>query len=416
MALILPFKAFRPVHDKVFHVVCRSADGFTSSTIKKIIESNPYSFLNIIFPDFSEKNKSKAGTPERMRKIRHAFEQSKEKKLFISDEEPAYYIYRQIKKNIEYTGIVGVIHADEYRNGHVKIHEHTLTEREEKLMQYLDLVEWNAEPVLFFYKSNTELQQLVYDITDKQFPLYDFSGTDEIRHIVWKTEKKSMVQKIRSAFEKVENVYIADGHHRSSSSVLLADKRLGEGVDNHHPSQYYMGIFFDSKELKVYEFNRLLDNRFMITPDVMLQKAEADFNITKIEKPTGPPSEKTEFFVFTKGQWYSLKLKNTADALLKMPSAGIWNEYFLKRIYGVDDPKNEKKIHYLPGTLGIEVVEKEVLNGNYGVGCILSPSTTKEIRDIADRGDVMPPKSTWIEPKLLNGLLIYDFSRHHDPL
>jgi uncharacterized protein (DUF1015 family) len=416
MSKIFPFKAFRPVHDKVFHVVCRSADGFTSSTIKKIIESNPYSFLNIIFPDFTHKNKSKAGSPERMMKIRSAFEQSKIKKLFISDNEPAYYIYRQIKKNTQFTGMVGVIHADEYRSGRVKIHEHTLTEREEKLMEYLDIVEWNAEPVLFFYSATSALQQLIYEITDKQIPLYDFSGTDEIRHILWKTEKKSLNQKIYAELENIQNVYIADGHHRSSSSVLLADKRLKSGVDRQHPSQYFMGIFFDSKELKVYEFNRLLDNQFHIPPDIMLNRAKENFDIFKIKKPARAPFEKNEFYIYCLNEWYSFKLKSDIQYWKNMPSAGIWNEWFLKSIYGVSDPKNEKKIHYLPGTLGIDAVQNEVQSGKYSVGCVLSPSSTEEIKEIADRGEVLPPKSTWIEPKLLNGLLIYDFSKNHEPL
>jgi len=411
MSDIRPFHAYRPVADKVFHVVTRSADGFSAAHVRKLIFSNPYSFLNVIFPDINSKNKTRPGSPERMKKIRAAFTEFVSRKIFIKDEKPSYYIYRQIQPLYTFTGIVGIIHSSEYQKGKIKVHEHTLLEREQKLMQYLDHVGWNAEPVLFFHDTRFSLQEIIYNFTLQNIPVYDFSTTDGNRHILWKVDHPEMVSRIYHEMKELPAVYIADGHHRTSSSVLLANKRREQGEDEFAPSQFFMGIFFDKSELKVFEFNRLISNDCIPETDVFFEKISHNFNVKSISSPSMPPDNKKEFYVYIRNKWFSISLKENVSYDKNSTAAGLFNTFILMPVFGIEDARTDKRVQYIPGIYGTNGIMEAVDGDKFRYGFVLSPSSTQEIMQVADRGEVMPPKSTWIEPKLLNGLLIYDFNR-----
>jgi uncharacterized protein (DUF1015 family) len=224
MANVVPFKGIRPAKDKVHLVASRSVDGYNLTELHAKLASNPYSFLHVISPDFSDGKKSKPGSIERLQKAKAKYLKFVDEQVFISDNEPGYYIYQQLKDEYIFTGIIGCSSIDDYFNGIIKIHEQTLTDREEKLMHYLEVCDFNAEPVLFSYPND----KIIDEITEKSMqsvPEYDFTTTDRVRHKLWLVNDKAIVRQIQERFSKIPAIYIADGHHRSASSGLLGKSR-----------------------------------------------------------------------------------------------------------------------------------------------------------------------------------------------
>jgi len=224
MASVLPFKAIRPAKDKVHLVASRSIDGYNRAELNDKLATNPFTFLHVINPDFVDGKKTKPGSKERLTKIKNRFKYFIEEKILKRDKKPAYYIYKQIKNNNEYIGIIACTSIDDYMNGVIKIHEQTITQREEKLKGYLEICEFNAEPVLFCYPNNLTIDQIISEVAHTN-PNYDFTTTDKINHTLWVINDTKTVEIINRQFDTIPSIYIADGHHRSASSALLGNIR-----------------------------------------------------------------------------------------------------------------------------------------------------------------------------------------------
>lgn len=224
MAIVKPFKAILPTKDKVHLVASRSVDSYNSFELRYKIQTNPFSFLRIIKPEFNENRKSKPNSPELLKKIKLKFSEFLEAGIFETDQESAFYIYVQIKDNHSYTGIIGLSSIDDYLNGEIKIHEQTITDREEKLMHYLEVCDFNAEPVLICHPENSKINEAIVQIKKTQAH-FDFTTTDKVRHQLWQVHDKSLIHKIETGFQELGALYIADGHHRSASSTLLGKYR-----------------------------------------------------------------------------------------------------------------------------------------------------------------------------------------------
>ncbi len=411
MAKVIPFKAIRPQTDKVHLVASRSVDGYNTSEIKDKLAANPYSFLHVINPDFEDGIKTKPGSKERLFKVKARFKQFVNEQIFLIEESPSYYLYRQIKNGDEFIGIIACTSIDDYMNGVIKIHEQTLTSREEKLKEYLDICGFNAEPVLFCYPNDITIDQ-ISDNVAMQRPDYDFTTTDRVRHSVWVISSQENVNLIAERFSKIPNIYIADGHHRSASSTLLGKSRR-DSVNTFTGDEafnYYLGVFFSESQLKIYDYNRVVKDLNGLSVNELIDQLSSNFIISGINDLDFKPTEKHEFSMYVDGKWYSLKIKNAhfnSQDPIDSLDAAILTNYILSPIFDIHDLKTDKRIAFIPGIKGSKELKKQVDEGKALVAFGLYPVTMEHLKWIADTNNIMPPKSTWVEPKMRSGLIVY---------
>lgn len=413
MAQIIPFKAIRPVPDKVHLVASRSVDGYNSTELKEKLAGNPFTFLHVINPDFEDGIKTRPGSKERLQKVKNRFKSFVKDDVFFQDSLPTYYVYRQIKEGNVYTGIIACTSIDDYFNGVIKIHEQTLTQREEKLKEYLEVCEFNAEPVLFCYPNDVEIDRITNEVISNRAD-YDFTTTDKVRHTLWIVNDPKRVDLLQSRFSNIPSIYIADGHHRSASSALLG-KSKRDALKNYSGKEafnFYLGVFFPETQLKIFDYNRVVKDLNSLSPEQFIQKLEKSFKVTKLNVADYKPSTKHEISMYLNNTWYSLKVNegiyNPKDPVGSLDAA-ILTEQLLSPILDIHDLKTDKRIGFIPGIKGSKELKKVVDEGKFAVAFGLYPVTMDHLKWIADTNNIMPPKSTWVEPKMRSGLVVYSF-------
>jgi uncharacterized protein (DUF1015 family) len=411
MAKVIPFKAIRPENDKVHLVASRSVDGYNSAELREKLTGNPYSFLHVINPDFEDGIKTKPGSKERLSKVKNHFKKFVHEKIFLRDESPCYYLYRQIKEGNEFVGIIACTSIDDYINGVIKIHEQTLTTREEKLKDYLEVCEFNAEPVLFCYPNDEAIDTISLEISKTRAD-YDFTTTDKVRHTVWVIDSRKTVKQIAERFATIPNIYIADGHHRSASATLLGKLRRSsrKSYTGEEAFNYYLGVFFPETHLKIYDYNRVVKDLNNLSVNELINNLKTNFTITEIKEVDYKPTQKHEISMYVDNKWYSLKAKDTiynAKDPIDSLDAAILTKYILSPILNIHDLKTDKRIGFIPGVRGSKELKKQVDEGKAAIAFGLYPVTMQHLKWIADTNNIMPPKSTWVEPKMRSGLVIY---------
>lgn len=415
MAVVKPFKAIIPAKDKVHLVASRSVDSYNSLELKFKIQSNPYSFLKIIKPEFSEVRKSKPNSPELLKKIKNKFSEFLADQVFESDNAEAFYIYEQLKEQHSYTGIIGLSAIDDYINGHIKIHEQTITDREEKLMHYLEVCDFNAEPVLAFHPENQKINEAIVE-AKKLSPHFDFTTTDRIRHKLWQVHDVSLINQIEKGFEELGPIYIADGHHRSASSALLGKYRRIQNPDytGNEPYNYFLCAYFSESQLHIYDFNRVVSDLNNLYEIDFLNKIKEKFDIEEKGETIYKPDKLHNMSMYLGGKWYSLTLKaqyiNNADPVGVLDTA-LLSEHILSPVLGIHDLKTDKRVVFVNGTKGMEELKNHVDGGKMKVAFGLFPVVMEQLKNIANNHCIMPPKSTYIEPKLRSGMLVYSLSK-----
>jgi uncharacterized protein (DUF1015 family) len=414
MATIIPFKGIRPAKDKVHLVASRSVDGYNKTELHDKLHGNPYTFLHVISPDYKDGKTSKPGSPERLKKAKKQYLDFLKEEVFVNDETPSYYIYQQFKDGNVYTGIIGCSSIDDYFDGVIKIHEQTLTEREQKLMEYLEVCDFNAEPVLFSYPNDEVIDKITADTLITE-PTYDFTTTDRVRHKLWVVCKAETVKTIQGRFEKIPAIYIADGHHRSASSALLGTSRRKKnpGYTGKEPYNYYLGVFFPETQLKIYDFNRVVKDLNGMNSDAFLKKLADKFTLKLKGEEEYKPSKKHNFSMYLDGNWYSLDAKKEIihnDEPVGSLDATILTDHILSPILNIHDLKTDKRIGFVSGIKGMKELKNQVDKWNFTVAFGLYPVEMEQLKHIADTNSIMPPKTTWVEPKMRSGLVIYSLS------
>lgn len=403
MAVIKPFKAIRPTRDKAHLVATRPLASYKPNVLKAKMESNPYTFIHIIHPDFSEGIKTKPNSEKRFQLVRKRFEEFCENEILIQDQQESLYLYRQSHDGYEFLGIIGGASIEEYNKGLIKKHEATLTSREEMFTNYLDLVGFNAEPVLLSYPKNVKLEQLYMRIIQER-PEYEFSTTDKVKHELWILTQQEVLE-VQEYFKAIEATYIADGHHRSASSARLSNI-VEDKFDN---KNYFLAFFIDESHMRILEFNRLV-KKVQLPTGEFLEKIKSSFEIEKL-KESQLPARQHEMVMNLRGEWYLLKCKpGVADDTCPVASLDteILTRFILDPVLGIKDLKTDKNIEFVSGNLGIKAIEKAILKKEAELGFVLHPLTVEQIRKVADNEMIMPPKSTWVEPKLRSGMTIYN--------
>jgi len=412
VANIIPFKGIRPAKDKVQLVASRSVDGYPLKDLQDKLKSNPYTFLHIINPDFDDGQPTRPGSKERLQKIKQKYEDFKKSGILLQDKKTCYYIYQQYKEGTTFTGIIGCSSINDYFKGVIKIHEQTLTEREEKLKKYLEICDFNAEPVLFSYPNDEVIDHLTAAITDTT-PTNDFTTTDRISHKLWAVQDEKTILTLQERFRQIPAVYIADGHHRSASSALLGRslREKNKTPTGTEPYNYYLGIFFPETQLKIYDFNRIIKDLNNLTIQQFLEKLSEKFEWTDKGSEIYKPVKVHNFSMYLKDKWYTLTPKagvvNDKEPVGSL-DASILTKHILSPILGINDLKTDKRIAFVPGVKGMQELKEQVDKGNASIAFALYPVSMQQLKHIADTNNIMPPKTTWIEPKMRSGLVIYD--------
>jgi uncharacterized protein (DUF1015 family) len=411
MANIIPFKGIRPATDKSQLVPSHAIDNYSTDALQNELANNPFSFLHVIQPDFNDEQKTKAGSDERLKKIKKKFKTFLKEKILIQDTLPCYYIYRQHKKDSVYTGIIGCSSIDDYFDGTIKIHEQTITERKEKLKHYLDICEFNAEPVLFSYPNDKTIDDIILKSTQTQ-PDNDVTTKDNVRHQLWIVKDENTIEQLSECFSNIKHIYIADGHHRSASSALLGKERRKQkpNYTGNEPFNFYLGIFFSEDQLKIYDYNRVVKDLNHLSAKELIKKIADTFIVSEKGTEIYQPTHKGNFSMYLEGKWYSLDAKKTIlhpDTPYEDLDARVLSEHILSPILHIIDERKNKRIHFISGNKGYEELQNLVDNHHNKIAFGLYPVAMEQLKYIADNNKIMPPKTTWIEPKLRSGLVVY---------
>ncbi len=412
MAKITPFKAVRPTRDKVSLLAARSYDSYTALQVESRLRDNPFSFLHIVNPGY--KYQKEISGEERYSLVKNRYQEFKEDEIFMQDEKTSFYIYRIVNRDgLEFNGIVAAASVQDYENDVIKIHEDTLEFREILFKEYLKTVGFNAEAVLLTYPDNPELETIINSVMENR-PEYEFTTTYRDTHYVWNVDDEALLKKIQEIYTEMPVLYIADGHHRSASSYLLA-KELKEENPNHTGKEaynYFMSYLIPESDLKIHEFNRLVKDLNGMEKEAFLIKLDEYFRIENRGMDYYKPSKLHHFSMYLDGEFYSLYLRKTKYEInnaLDALDTHILYVTILKPLLGIEDLRNDQRIEYAHGKKDLAYVKTAVDSGKFAVGFGLIPVTTDEIKQIADQGLKMPPKSTYIEPKLRSGVTVYEF-------
>jgi len=405
MAKIIPFKAVRPIADKVALVTCRTYDDYSPAELAAWLNFNPYSFLHVINPAYA--NLQKISTDKRFKGVAHKYQDFKQENILITEEHPVFYLYEIQTKAQTFTGIIAGTSVRDYQENVIKKHEDTLQYRVELFKDYLHQTNFNTEPVLITYPDSVEINTFI-GLRKKTKPIYEFSTTNKEKHTLWKIDTQSEMDWLQEHFEKIPNLYIADGHHRSASAELLYEEDKHLGKEN---LQYFMSFLIAESNIKIYEFNRIIRDLNGMSKEEFINKLSENFSIESKDQELWKPHNKNEFGMYLDGSFYALHYKNENHKqknILDNLDAQILYDKVLHPLLGIGDLRNDERIDYVPGKQSISIIKDLIDGGEFEVGFMLYPIDIKEIKTIADENLIMPPKSTYIEPKFRSGLVVYE--------
>jgi len=404
MSKIIPFKAVRPTADKVGLVTCRNYDDYSSAELAAWLSFNPYSFLHVIHPAYV--HSQKITLDKRFKGVAHKYQDFKNDGVFIEEENPVLFLYEIQTKTNSFTGIVAGTSIDDYKNNIIKKHEDTLQYRVELFKDYLHQTGFNTEPVLITYPENDSLNNWISD-KKKEQPIYHFSTSNKEKHTLWKINSNEEISWLQYQFEQIPELYIADGHHRSASAELLFDEKNNPSDEK---LNYFMSFLIAESNVKIYEFNRIIRDLNGHEVTDFLSQLEEHFIIKNKEQELWKPQSKFEFGMYLDGNFYALfyKLENNNPTILENLDAQILYDKVLQPLLGIEDLRNDERIEYIPGKQSILTIKELIDEGEFEVGFMLYPSDIAEIKALADNNLIMPPKSTYIEPKFRSGLIVYE--------
>lgn len=409
MAEIIPFRAVRPERSKAALTATRSYISYTDEEREEKLKNNPYSFMRIIHPPGSENLSGE----EKFKKVREAFLNYLDQGDLIKEEQPAFYIYEQTYDHHTFKGIIGGISVNDYNNGKIKKHEHTLTQRENMFKEYLQTTKLNAEPVLLTYSRQKSIDDCIakYEKTRAE---YEFTTTDHHTHKLWIVKDQSDINLLQNAFKNLDAVYIADGHHRCASSALLGnEKRTGAkvGSDQKLPTDYFSAYLISDHNLEIKPFYRVVKFKNGLSPEAFLKGIEKSFDVIKKGDSPVEPQETHKTGLYINGTWYEIMpKKGTFDenSPVEILDCHILSTRVFRDVLGIEDEKTDENIQFMPAVNGVNTLISCVNNSGFDAGFVPPPVGVEQLKNVADNNLIMPPKSTWVEPKLRSGLVIYD--------
>ena len=411
MAIIKPFCAVRPTRDKVALVTTRSYDIYSEKEVNSTLNINPFSFLHILRPGFKY-NKRVTGE-KRFKMVYNRYIEFKENNIFITENKPKFYLHQKTYENKIYWGIIALASLADYERNIIKKHEKTLKNREELFGNYLNITGFNAEPVLITYPDNDVVESIYNKLKVKRAE-YEFTTNKNRTHHLWIIEDKSDILAIAKEFSEMESLYIADGHHRTASSLFLAKKINSEqntSIDKNISHNFFMSYLIPESNLEISSFSRFIKSLNSLTKTEFLLELDAKFRIKNLGKKFYRPTKKHHFSMYLDGEFYKLYLRKTDYEIynsLEDLDSQILYKTILEPILGINDLTNDHEINYLPEILNPLQIKSEVDSGVYAVAFGLFPISITQLKQVANENLTMPPKSTFIEPKLRTGLTVYE--------
>ena len=409
---VRPFKAIRPSKEKANQVAALPYDVMNTDEARIMVQDNPYSFLHV---DKAEVDLPKDVDPYDDKvylKAKANMEAFLEKGVLIQDEKPAFYIYRLIMGQVTQTGIDGAASIDDYLEDRIKKHEFTRAAKEKDRIRHVDTTNANTGPIFLTYPENEELSALVAEWTKKEAE-YDFTSEDDVQHTIWVVDDRGAIASIEKGFKNISSLYIADGHHRAASAVKVGRMRreANPGYTGDEEFNYFLSVMFPANQLEILDYNRIIKDLNGHTEEELIELLKEKFEVEKYEG-AGPyhPESKHSFGLYLSGKWYKLRAKPEilkGQDVLKMLPVSVLSDHVLDPIFGIKDQRTSERIDFVGGIRGLEELEKRVDEG-FAAAIALYPTDIEDLMEIADSGRVMPPKSTWFEPKLRSGLFIHE--------
>lgn len=409
MAEIKAFKAIRPKNELANKVAALPYDVMNYEEAKHMAEGNPYSFLHIDRAEIDLEEGINPYDNKVYEKARDTLDKFINEGIFISENKPDLYIYRQIMNGRAQTGIVACTAVDDYINEVIKKHEYTREDKERDRINHVDYCNANTGPIFLTYRNSEEISNIVENQTSKM-PVYNFTTDDGITHTVWVIDDEAVINKIISLFKNIEALYIADGHHRAAAAIKVGTKRREKAkkYDKSEEFNYFLSVLYPDKELKIFDYNRVVKDLNGLSKEEFLKAAAQKFYIEKAAAPV-KPEERHTFGMYLDKTWYKLKAKedsfdekNTVEAL----DVSILQNNLLAPILDIDNPRTDKRIDFVGGIRGIDELVRRA-ESDMKLAFSMYPTTIQELMKIADEKKVMPPKSTWFEPKIRSGLFIH---------
>ena len=409
MVRVKPFAAVRPPKELVREVAARPYDVLNSAEAKA--EASEKSLLHITKPEIDFDPIIDEHSQAAYDKAVENFRQWQQRGWLVQDDRPYYYIYAQTMDGRTQYGLVVCAHTDDYSEGKIKKHELTRKEKEDDRMIHVNIQNANIEPVFFSYPDNDGIEAIVKKYTVRE-PEYDFTAEDGFGHHFWVIDEQSDIERITEIFKVIPAFYVADGHHRTAAAARVGAERKAANPNHRGDEEYnwFMAVAFPESQLKIIDYNRVVKDLNGLTPEQLLEKLSEDFTVTEKGSQVYKPEHLHNFSMYLDGKWYSLEAKpgryDDSDPIGVL-DVTILSNLVLGKILGIKDLRTDKRIDFVGGIRGLGELSRRVDNGEMAVAFALYPVSMKQLVDIADSGNIMPPKTTWFEPKLRSGLAIH---------
>ncbi len=409
MAQIRPFFCIRPCREKAARIAALPYDVYSRAEAKQVTAQNPDSFLNIDRPETQFADDADMYDDKVYQKAREMLWKQVEDRTFLKEEKRCYYIYELTMDKRTQTGIVACASIDDYENQVIKKHENTRQEKEADRIRHVDACNAQTGPIFLAYRADQGIRRVVEE-AKKQEPLYDFVAEDGVRHRVFRIFADEQIREIQQAFAKMESVYIADGHHRAASAVKVGQmrKKAHPGCTGEEEFCFFLSVLFPDDELMIMDYNRVVKDLGGLSPAQFLEKAGSIFDLKKVSGNERRPKKKGDFSMYLDGSWYmcSVRAEDLSADPVKSLDVSLLQDLLLEPVLGIHDPKTDQRIDFIGGIRGLDELERRV-ETDCAVAFAMYPTDISELFAVADAGLLMPPKSTWFEPKLRSGLFIH---------
>lgn len=404
MSLIKPFAGLRPVPERAEEVVAPPYDVLNSAEARERAAGRPWSFLHISKAEIDLPEGTDPYDPSVYARSAENMQKMLQEGILIREEKPCYYVYRLIMDGHSQVGLVAVASVADYDINRVRKHEFTRPAKEDDRVRQIEALNAQTGPVLLAYKSQPELDAILQEATN-QPPLVDVTADDGVQHTFWKIDDDTTIEKISAGFEAMDAIYIADGHHRSASAsrVAKSHEMSGDGDQN---CDYFLSVIYPHNQMNILDYNRVIKDLNGLSKDEVLEKVKKSFTVTE-ESEAVKPGKATEFGMYLDGQWYRLNINSELvpnDPVDSLDVSLLANN-LIEPVLGISDPRTDNRIDFVGGIRGLGELERRVDSGEMAIAFSLYPTSMEALMAVADAGEVMPPKSTWFEPKLADGLV-----------
>ena len=412
MAVVRPFVCVRPATDLADKIAALPYDVYNREEACEVVKDNKLSFLNIDRAETQFESSVDTYDERVYAKAKELLDKMQEEGSFITDSDKCYYIYELTMDGRAQTGLVACSSIDDYANGVIKKHENTRADKEVDRINHVDKCNAQTGPIFLAYRANAVINEVIGKVK-KEAAVYDFTSEDGVRHAVWKIGEVADIEAIQNEFDKINQIYIADGHHRAASAVKVGMKRREEnlGFDGTEEFNFFLSVLFPDEELFIMPYNRVVKDLNGNSKEEFLEKISACYEVKNVGTEAYGPEVKGKVGMYLDGEWYELTAKDEikSDDPVEGLDVSVLQNHLLAPVLGIGDPRVDKRIDFIGGIRGLKELERRCAL-DMTVAFSMYPTSIQELFDVADAGLLMPPKSTWFEPKLRSGLFIHKLS------